>query len=184
MANEIEIWKDIPGFEGSYMASNLGMIKSLERTVYKVMNGGGVHGYKRKERLLKQFIPCDYYMVRLYSENGVKNCLVHVLISDTFSPCSDKTLVVNHEDGNKLNNRANNLSRMSRSQNQLHAIKMGLQKYKRGEDHYLSKLKNNEVSEIKKLVFAGFSQAYVASRFEVSRTLINTIVKGKQRVYG
>ncbi|QEM09126.1 NUMOD4 domain-containing protein [Mucilaginibacter rubeus] len=28
-----EIWKDVPGFEGSYQASSLGRVKSLDRTV-------------------------------------------------------------------------------------------------------------------------------------------------------
>lgn len=34
-----EIWKDIPGFEGSYKASNFGTIKSLPRITYREQNG-------------------------------------------------------------------------------------------------------------------------------------------------
>ena len=30
-----EIWKDIPGYEGLYQASNLGRIKSLDKVVFQ-----------------------------------------------------------------------------------------------------------------------------------------------------
>ena len=38
MENQIEIWKDIPGYEGLYQVSNLGNVKSLDRIVFNKGN--------------------------------------------------------------------------------------------------------------------------------------------------
>ena len=51
MSNEIEIWKDIPNYEGLYQASNLGRIRSLGNNRFKnpkiLKCGIGLTGYKR-----------------------------------------------------------------------------------------------------------------------------------------
>lgn len=47
--NMTEVWKDIKGYEGRYQVSNMGRVKSLERTVIK-KNGRKQH---IKERILK-----------------------------------------------------------------------------------------------------------------------------------
>ena len=43
-----EIWKDIKGYEGYYMISNLGRVKSLERDVYRK---DGKISYHKKEKI-------------------------------------------------------------------------------------------------------------------------------------
>lgn len=184
MDREIEIWKDVPGYEGLYQASDFGRIKSLERTIYKVMNGGGIHGYKRRERILNQYNNNDYLIVRLSKDGLMTNCYAHILVADSFIPNPMNLPEINHEDGNKQNNNLYNLKRVTASENQLHAYRMGLQVAKFGEDHHRSKLSNEDVNEIRKLVDAGFFQIYVAKRFNVSASLVNTIVKRKHRVYG
>lgn len=48
---EIEIWKPIKDYEGLYEVSNLGRVKSLEKTLKNRFNY-----YKTKEKILKQNI--------------------------------------------------------------------------------------------------------------------------------
>lgn len=72
----------------------------------------------------------------LLSKNGVKkHFLVHRLIAETFIPKADDRNYVNHKDGNKLNNCVSNLEWCTRSENQIHAYKKGLQKVNVKEAH-------------------------------------------------
>lgn len=56
-----EIWKDIKNYEGFYQVSNLGNVRSKDRTI---LNGGRY--IKRKGRVSKQFKVGKYYFVVLY----------------------------------------------------------------------------------------------------------------------
>lgn len=108
-----EIWKDIPGYEGLYQASNTGKIKSYDRVIVIPPNSKSVYGfnYVRKGRQLKQQVANSGYLkVLLYDENGNrKYTLVHRLIASTFIPNPNKYKCINHRDENKLNNSLDNL---------------------------------------------------------------------------
>ena len=46
MTEKKEIWKDVPGYENYYQASNLGRVRSLDRTITN--NNGVKKVYKGK----------------------------------------------------------------------------------------------------------------------------------------
>ena len=111
-----EIWKDIKGYEGRYMISNLGNVKSLKYFHHNkeaLLVGGIKHGY-RQVILVK-----DY-------KNKYKN--VHRLVAEAFIPNPLKKPQINHIDGNKLNNNVDNLEWCTQKEDQIHAYKNGLQK--------------------------------------------------------
>lgn len=115
----MEIWKDIPGYEGSYQASNLGRIKSLERVIVDSRNIR-----IRKERILKLQIRNGYLSVDLSKNNKCKTSNVHRLILLTFK--GEFNLQCNHIDCDKKNNRLKNLEYVTCKQNVRHAWKNGL----------------------------------------------------------
>jgi len=117
----IEIWKEIQGYEGSFEASNLGHIKSLSR--YVKHPKGGLK--KIRERILKQQNGTNGYFI--VSLNGVSKT-VHRLVASAFILNSENKAEVNHIDGNKKNNRIDNLEWATISENRFHAYKNGLQK--------------------------------------------------------
>lgn len=105
----MEIWKDIIGYEGYYQVSNLGRIKNINTN--RILTGDTNNiGYKR---------------VTLYTPEK-KRFFIHKLVALHFCEGYQEDLVVNHKDGNKLNNCANNLEWVTRSENDLHAFKMNL----------------------------------------------------------
>ena len=101
-----EIWKDIQGYEGLYMVSNLGRVKSLN--------------YHRtgKERIMK---PSDnghgYLFVVLCKDGKDKNCRINRLVAQAFLPNPNNLPEVNHKDENPKNNRVENLEWCSRQYN-------------------------------------------------------------------
>ena len=130
-----EIWRDIPGFEGLYQASNLGEIKSLEKEVWNAHQM-----IARPEKILKPFSDKKGYLrVKLYKSGRNYTKKIHRLIAQTFLSNPDNKPEVNHEDGNKSNNKVNNLSWATTEENIRHAYKNGLIKRKKGKDNQLSK---------------------------------------------
>jgi len=103
-----EIWKDIKGFEGKYQVSNLGRVRSFDRTtIDKVGRIHHVKGMILKDSLNKGR---GYYRVSL--SDGHRNYThyeVHRLVALHFVPGYKEGLVVNHKNEIKTDNRADNL---------------------------------------------------------------------------
>lgn len=105
----MEIWKDIKNYEGYYQVSNYGNIRN----------------YKTKKFLIGDTNNMGYRRVTLYTPIK-KRFFIHRLVALHFCNGYMDDLIVNHIDGNKLNNHAENLEWVTHSQNDLHAYKLNL----------------------------------------------------------
>lgn len=119
-----EIWKDIKGYEGLYQVSNFGNVKSLDR--YIINKNGDKQYFPGK--YLTQGVSDNYLKVTLSKSNKQRTFRVHILVARAFIPNPENKPEVNHIDGNKKNNKVNNLEWNTRSENELHAYKNGLAK--------------------------------------------------------
>lgn len=97
-----EIWKDIPGWEGCYQASNMGRIKSLSRL--------SANGKKLKTKIIRQhFRKKGYLAARLY-HNAIKQPFqVARLVAMAFHPNPENKPTVDHINNIKTDNRTQNL---------------------------------------------------------------------------
>jgi len=118
----MEMWKDIPEYEGLYQVSNFGNVRSVERVAGKNNTTRNIKGTSIEMCIDKG----GYLFVRLWSCNSWKNFKVHRLVLRAFRPSNNDILDVNHIDGNKKNNRISNLEWCTRAENHYHAIKLGL----------------------------------------------------------
>lgn len=100
-----EIWKDIQGYEGFYMVSNKGRVKSLN---YK--NSGHEQILKPKKHNF------GYLQVQLNSVEN-KTFTIHRLVAQAFIPNPLNLPLVNHKDENKQNNCVENLEWCDNSYN-------------------------------------------------------------------
>lgn len=120
----MEIWKQIPNYEGYYEVSNTGKIRSMNRR-RKVYHGS----YMMRGRELKpSFGSSGYLQVGLSKSGKAKIFMIHRIVAKVFVVNDDPKckIAVNHIDGNKTNNNADNLEWVSYSDNQKHAYANGL----------------------------------------------------------
>lgn len=123
-----EEWKDIRGYEGLYQVSNLGRVKSLERWVtYIQTNQHDKIGKEVYQKLPSRILTprktrFGYLRVQLCNKDY---CIHRLVCSNFIRPLRPKE-EINHKDGNKQNNRLDNLEIVSRVENQNHAIEHGL----------------------------------------------------------
>lgn len=124
-----EKWKDIPNYEGFYQASTFGRIRSLDRTVMQQNSHGFISSHNFHGRIITPNINNHGYLYLCLCKDGKHwYAKVHRLIAMTFLPNLQNLSDVNHKDGNKTNNQVGNLEWCSHSDNQKHAIKVGLNK--------------------------------------------------------
>lgn len=126
----MEIWKDIPGYEGKYQVSNFGNVKSLN------------YHRTKNEKFLTGKIDKDGYRVILLSRNQKKKSVsVHRLVAEAFIPNLNNKPEVNHKDRDKQNNVVSNLEWVTSFENTQHCIRSGRKTHKKP---VLQFTKNNE----------------------------------------
>lgn len=123
----MEEWRPIPGTENKYEISNYGNVKSLS------------YHQTGKVKLLKPFPDKKGY---LQVDINKKSRKVHRIVAEVYIPNPNKKPQINHKDGNKSNNRVDNLEWCTQSENQKHAYKHGLKPKSMERAH------SNEVKEM------------------------------------
>lgn len=117
----------VRGYEGAYVVSDAGEVRSLDRTV---MGRDGVL-YTRKGRRLRAspHVTLGYPMVSLWKDNKGTAHYVHRLVAHAFleNPCGLPE--VNHKDGCRSNNALSNLEWVTGQDNKIHAVRTGLKTY-------------------------------------------------------
>lgn len=154
---EIEQWKPITNCDG-YFVSSEGRIK---------------HG----DRILSGSIHDDFY---IFTNIKNKQIAIHRLVADAFLPKIDGKDIVNHKDGNKMNNCVDNLEWCTQSENAKHAHINNLQP--KGLSTYKGKFSNEEREQIKKEWDNGtLSKRELAKKYNVSHTCICDIINDKYK---
>lgn len=114
-----EIWRDVVGFEEICQVSNIGNITTKSRVA--------INGRIYDPRVLtKRTDRHGYHVVRICTNGKQHSKLVHRLVAMSF--CSGDGDFVNHINGIKTDNRAENLEWCTASENEIHAYRTGLKK--------------------------------------------------------
>ena len=172
----VEKWEPIEGYDGMYQVSNMGRILSMKKGTPYILKP-----YPTRQ---------GYMMVRLYENGGKRNYrdyAVHRLVAIAFIPNNDGKPEVNHIDGNKANNCADNLEWCTPKENMAHSWEKGLSNntYKAIQQHS----KDVQTPVIVTNVQTGESYKF-ASQKEACKALgldtrnLNMVLKGKRRSHG
>lgn len=153
----MEIWKPLKDFEEYYEVSSKGKIRRLRGKILSI-------------KALSSGYPCFSICI-----NGKQiTQRVHVAVAKTFlNETYKEGFVVNHKDGNKLNNNIENLEWISVYKNNKHSINTGLKGYKATPIIQFDE-KGNFIKEFK-------SQVEAEKTTGICRKQINNCLKNKQK---
>lgn len=154
---------------------------SVDAPHLMISNTGLCYSNKYKRLLKLQLVgfPGYKYLSFGYKVNGLaKHFTIHRQVAKLFIPNPENKPVVNHKDGDKLNNAVENLEWATHSENSLHAVITGLNP-KRGQDHHNAKISNENAVEIIYLKKMGFKQPFIASEFNLNQSTVSRIVNNK-----
>lgn len=159
-----EIWKDVIGYEGIYVVSNLCRVKSIRFERHKIL---AQHDNAR-----------GYLQVSLYK--GVeKKKYAHRLMAKAFIPNPDKKPYINHKNGDKKDNRIENLEWCTHAENIRHSNEMGLVDI-RGEKSHSSKLTKLNVLKIRRASkLGGIVRQELAEKYNVHPDTISDVISRK-----
>jgi hypothetical protein len=147
----IEIWKSVVNYKGYFEISNLGNVRSLERIIFR--SNGTTQRFKSK--MLSVSISSNGYKSVTLCKNGISRMYnIHSLLMLSFFDENyiKNKKVVNHIDGNKLNNDFNNLEIVTSSDNNYHAIYNKLRDARKRKN---TKLSYEQIKEIQDLFDSG-----------------------------
>jgi len=174
-----EQWKDIKNFEGHYQVSDMGRIKSLEREIIKKDKKKS----KVKETILKGSKDTKGYIQVELKKDGKRNIkMIHRLVAEAFLEKPKGKDQINHKDGNKENNKLDNLEWCTCQENIKHAWENKLNKARYGEEHPNHKLNKEQVQYIKKNYIPRdkeYGARALARKFNVTLGPITKIISGK-----
>lgn len=157
--SETERWLPIAGWPG-YEVSSLGRVRSLKGGAPALLN----------QRL--------NYAGRLHTSltasHRSKSKMVHSLVAEAFIGKRPDGMECNHIDGDRTNNRADNLEWVTPAQNMAHAAANGL--VRNGRRCNFAKLTEDDVRSIRTMA-ENCSNVEIAKRFGVHREAIRKIVR-------
>ncbi|MDG4968269.1 NUMOD4 domain-containing protein [Lactococcus lactis] len=165
----MEVWKDIPGYEGKYQASSYGQIRSLDREVIVTERVRGRFKRVCKGKILAQKRQDAYgHLGTSLGQSG--QFYTHYLVALTFLGERPENQDVRHLDGNLINNNLENLAYGSRTDNIIDCYRQG---------KAWRKLTLEQAREIKIRLAKGETGTSLAKEFGVNHTSIYRIKNGK-----
>ena len=177
------VWKEIESKGIKWLVCSDGSIKTPAHTCEYERTRNG------KTQVLKSFFPekiaapCKTksgYLEVSPKKNGKRiKHLVHRLVGIAFVPGYRDDLTINHINGDKLDNRIENLEWVSLARNTQHQWEIGLVNL-RGENAPGSKLTSKQVVYIRRLLSQGVPAHTIAVIAGVSQSLIALIRDGER----
>lgn len=149
---------------------------------YEVSNYGEIRNPRTKKVRRKNILKTGYYFVNgsIGSRKYKITFKNHKAVAETFIRNPNNFPIINHKDGNKLNNHVNNLEWCTFKHNTQHAYANGLVLIKRGEDSSSAKLTLGQVEYIRKNYIPRdrkFGTRGLARKFGVHHSTIENILK-------
>lgn len=151
-----EVWKPIKGYEDCGQVSNMGRIRGVRGKIRKTFVS--YNGYER---------------VNLYVNGKRKHFSVHRLVAQTFCDGYQDGFVVNHKDGDKLNNVVDNFEWVSVSENSKH----GYAELNRQPTRHWLRIPDAEIASIIRRRNSGETYKSIAKDYGVRQEAIRNRLK-------
>lgn len=155
--------------------------KEVEEAPWWITESGIVIS-KKLNRPRKTFVtPYGYEVVGYtHPQKGTQNFLVHRLVAKYFIREIPDGMFVNHIDGNKLNNHVSNLEIVTPKENTQHAFKIGLMSGQPGESNSMSKLSDEQATNLIYDLLAGMSNGEAGEKYDLHPRYVS-LIRHKRR---
>lgn len=183
---DIDIFKQIPKLEDEdWLPINRELYPQI-KPYYWISSKGRVYSIKTSTILKTRHLDptkhsSPYYKVALQvsmmNVSFSQTFPIHRLMLSTFNPVDgmDK-LLVNHKDGNKLNDELSNLEWCTASENTIHALNIGLYKPVYGEDHVCATITEETAKRIIELLLERkYTQGQIADMLGTTKSIVSSI---------
>jgi hypothetical protein len=167
MSHIQEEWKPVVGFEGWYQVSDQGRIRRIRKGANAKLSGP----------LLFSVGSRGYLICVLCKQGERKSVIVHRIVAMAFLGLPGSRKEVNHKDGNKTNNRVENLEWVTSGRNKQHGCDMGL--YPLGEQVYNARFGEDDIRSIRRRIRNGERACDIAQEYGVHRGTIGNIKRRK-----
>lgn len=172
-----ETWIDVKGYESFYQVSDMGNVRSKDRTVACRRLGTK----NLKSRPLKATVDAvGYCKVTLQDQGRNVVWKVHRLVAEHFIDKVEGKEIINHIDNNRTNNQVSNLEWCTPKENTSHMHSQGRNYSASGEANPACKLSDIHIEQIMNLK-GMLSQSEIARMYGVSRQHISKIHNGARR---
>lgn len=174
-ANDIEVIRQA-WLSGEGYASLARRYGVAPPTIKSALHYPAHFSYRTTHRVLKPWTHKQGYLhVELHKEGKGKTFRVHILIATSFIGPIPPKGEVNHLNGNKSDNRLENLEITDHRGNQIHAYYvLNRRNLPRGSKHSKAKLHETDIPVIRQLFAQGASYKTIENLFHVtSKTLAN-----------
>lgn len=169
----LDQWRSVPGYGGHYEASDTGQVRSLDRKI-RCRNG---HIRLIKGRTLNARLNSKgYRRVSLSYDSKSHFELVHRMVAKAFIENPLGLPCVNHINGQRLDNRPENLEWITHKGNSQHALATGL--YAVGERHQSAKHTRDDALMVLGCLRCGVPHCQIATRLGVSSWFVRSIASG------
>jgi len=167
-----EMWRPVIGYEGYYEVSSLGRVRSVDRYVN---HSPGTKAMKKGRVLRGGKAPNGYRTTSLSKDGTSTTHSTHTLVASAYLGRRPDGHQVNHKDGRKENNAANNLEYVTPKENTRHSWQFGLQSVQRGTDCYNARITPKDVARIRRSYAGGQTQRSLAAEYKTSPANISAI---------
>lgn len=169
-----EVWKALPEYEGRYEVSSIGRLR---------VSGIDQLGRKRHlGRILAVKFNRDGYLRYFISQNSNrKNITAHLAVALAFLGPRQEGLYVNHKNGDKTDNRVENLEYVTSSENYRHALDVLGHRPPSGANHWSAKLTDDQVKDIQRRALNGEKHKDLAQEFGCSKAAVSLYRNGISR---
>lgn len=159
-----ERWLPVPGYESDYIVSSFGNVAPIS----------GRRGSRPFKPLSQSLCGSGYLKVTLRKNGNGANVMIHRIVALAFVPNPEHKPQINHKNGNKLDNRAENLEWVTRSENQLHAYRvLGRARSHKGHPVKIS------ADDAREIFRSQLSTKELSDIYGISDTMVRNIKQGK-----